>query len=491
MKLTKLISSLQSPDIRGADNMEVSDICCHSKKISPGSLFVAIPGFVADGRNYVPDAVKAGASAVVFEGEFFDNLRATQIRVSGARLALAQLSAAWFEHPTDGLYLAGVTGTNGKTTLTYLLEAVFQAAGKKTGVVGTVNARFGSTILEAGQTTPESRDLQEIFSRMKKEGVTHAAIEASSHAIFQGRVAECSFDSCVFTNLTQDHLDFHKTMEEYYLSKEELFLHYLADSPKKNKLAIVGADGAYGARLREGLKENKLAVQTYGLRSHNDIYPGQHQIGIDGIRAEVICGKRKLKITSNLFGKFNLLNILAGVAVGAHAGLTDRQIEEGITNCRAVPGRLERIDDPKKGKLIFVDYAHTPDALKNVLECLRETAKGKIITVFGCGGDRDKTKRPLMGFEAGSLSDVSVVTSDNPRTEDPAAIIREILPGVKKTGKKFVVEEDRKTAIIKALEMAGKGDVVLIAGKGHEDYQIIGKTKNHFSDQEIARDMVT
>lgn len=487
MRLTSLLQSLQAPEIRGSVDLEVTDVCYHSKKVTNGSLFVAIPGFAADGRRFVSEAVAAGAKAVVFEGEFFDNLRATQIRVSGARLALAKLSATWFDHPTDDLTLAGVTGTNGKTTLTYLLEALWKAAGKKTGVVGTVNTRFGSTIWHSSQTTPESRDLQEIFSDMRKEKVTHAVMEASSHAICQGRIEKCSFDVCLFTNLTQDHLDFHKTMEEYYKSKEELF-NTLVRSPKKNKLAIIGMEDAYGERLRDEVKE-KLPFLTYGF-GECDIHPVNYEIGLSGIQALVQAGKREISIESVLFGRFNLLNIMAAVGVGIHSGLTDRQIAEGIKNCRAVPGRLERIDDPKGGRLIFVDYAHTPDALKNVLEAIRKTAKGKIVTVFGCGGDRDKTKRPLMGFEAGRLSDVCVVTSDNPRTEEPGSIIGEILPGVEETGKKFLVEEDRKKGIAKALELAGRGDVVLIAGKGHEDYQIIGKTKNHFSDQETVREMV-
>ncbi|MDO8519703.1 MAG: UDP-N-acetylmuramoyl-L-alanyl-D-glutamate--2,6-diaminopimelate ligase [Deltaproteobacteria bacterium] len=483
--LSELIRLLGYAQVRGPADIALTGISCHSKKVAAGNLFVAIPGFSADGREYVPEAEAAGAAAVVFEGKFFDNLRATQIRVSGARLALAQLSAAWFKNPTDGLYLAGVTGTNGKTTLTYLLEAMWQGAAKKTGVVGTVNARYGSIIREAGQTTPESRDLQEIFFEMKNAGVTHAAIEASSHAIIQERVTGCAFDACVFTNLTQDHLDFHGTMEDYYLSKEKLFARHLKASSKKNRVAVIGVDDEYGKRLA---KIEGVPVLTYGKGKEAALHPEQVKVGLDGIYGEISCDGTRIELESPLFGRFNLLNILAAAGVGLHSGLLANEVAEGIKKCRAIPGRLERIEDPK-GRLIFVDYAHTPDALKNVLTALRETGR-KIVTVFGCGGDRDRTKRPLMGFEAGNLSDVCVVTSDNPRTENPREIIDEILPGVKQTGKKFIVEEDRKKGIEKALELAGSGDVVLIAGKGHEDYQIIGKAKHHFSDQEIVRELM-
>ncbi|MBI4411822.1 MAG: UDP-N-acetylmuramoyl-L-alanyl-D-glutamate--2,6-diaminopimelate ligase [Deltaproteobacteria bacterium] len=493
MNLSVLLQALGHYEVRGAVDVPIQGICYHSREAEPGFLFVAIPGSKADGRNYVHEATAKGAAAVVFEGAFFDNLRATQVRVLGARLALANLAAAFFVHPTESFYLAGITGTNGKTTLTYLIEAIGQAAGLKTGVMGTINYRFGDVRLDAGQTTPESLDLQRLFSRMRHEKVTNVSMEVSSHAAMQRRVENCHFNSCVFTNLSRDHLDFHGTMEEYYQAKEKVFTHYLALSAKKNKLAIVCTERVHGKRLVKKCESLGIPTVTYGLKKGNDLYPVRFHERPDGFEAELRSARGPIKIVSRLIGRFNLLNIMAAVMAGLHSGCEIGAIEKGIAGMPPPPGRLERIEDPK-GRFIFVDYAHTPDALRSVLTELKRTGN-RIITVFGCGGDRDRGKRPKMGFETARLSDICLVTSDNPRTEDPGKIIAEILPGVKKGGLRplkksggYLVEIDRKKAIGRALKLAKKGDVVLIAGKGHEDYQIMGTKKIHFSDHEVIKD---
>lgn len=497
MDLKKLLSVCGPHEVRGSTEIKVTGISYDSRSVVPGDMFFAIPGFATDGRQYVSEAIQKGATALVFEGEFFDKLRATQIRVSGVRGALGRMSAEFFVHPTKDMYLAGVTGTNGKTTFTYLVEALWQEAGKNSGVVGTVNTRYAGCVVPANQTTPETRDLQSMFASMRKKGVTNAALEVSSHALSQGRVRECHFDAAVFTNLTQDHLDYHGTLEDYYLAKESFFTDYLVESSKPNKSAIVCLESAYGKRLVEKIKRSNLKIQTYGLASGADIFPKKLKLDWSGIHAELEVGSQKMKIESPLMGFYNVLNMEAAILVGMHSGLSEKEIVQGISNFQLVPGRMERVPDPKGGRHVFVDYAHTPDALANVLAMLKALQPSKMVVVFGCGGDRDPLKRPLMGFEVAKVADVSVVTSDNPRTEEPSRIISQILPGIEKAGQKpfngkkgYLVVEDRREAIGRALEMVGKNDVVLIAGKGHEDYQILGKEKFHFSDQEVVKEFL-
>lgn len=490
--LSDYLQELKDYEIKGDANITISGITSNSGEVRPGFIFVAIPGFKVDGKNFVEKAVQKGAVAIVFEGPFFDKLKTTQIRVSGARLALARLSSAFYGHPTEAFYLTGVTGTNGKTTLTYLLEALWQNAGQKTGVIGTVNVRFGLTVLQTpNQTTPESRDLQRFFSEMRSEKVEKVCMEVSSHGIDLGRVEGCQFDSAVFTNLSQDHLDYHQTLENYYQAKEKLFIEALRQSSKRNKLAVICTEDRFGKRLLKMTDRNKLKRISYGFKKDNDIYPENLKMSLKGFKARVIHPTFKgklgnLKIETPLIGEFNVLNTLAAVAVGLHSGLTEKEIQKALRNFKGVPGRLECIKD-SRGRLIFIDYAHTPDALKNVVMTLKKLVVGRMITVFGCGGDRDKTKRSKMGYQAALFSDVCIVTSDNPRTEDPNQIIQEILPGIRRAGKKYLIEPDRKAAISKALKMAKKGDLVLIAGKGHENYQIFGTTKHHFSDKEVVK----
>ncbi len=497
MKLAELLTSLTDFQIRGSTDIDVAGIAYNSNEVKPGWMFVAIPGQKTDGRNFIPQAVAKGATTLVIEGEFFDKLRATQIRVRGARASLARLSAPFFVHPTRDFYLMGVTGTNGKTTLTYLMDTLWQRAGFKSGLIGTIACRFGGAEFPAACTTPESRDLQEIFSRMRNGGVQKVCMEVSSHGLELSRVEGCQFNASVFTNLTRDHLDFHRSMENYFCSKEKLFFHHLKDSSKKNKMAFVGLDDPWGKKLVQKLRKNSFPFATYGMTSQSrDYFPRKFSYSLQGIRAEVRTPYGPLFLESPLVGEFNLLNLMAGIAVGFHSGLSAPQIQEGIGHFQGAPGRLERIEDPG-GRKIFVDYAHTPDALKNVLQTLRALKPERIITLFGCGGDRDKGKRARMGYQAAFLSDVCLVTSDNPRTEDPQGIINQIMPGVRRASLRpfrekrgYLVEPDRKQAIQKALEMSGPRDVLLIAGKGHEDYQIVGSIKFPFSDQKIVRELM-
>lgn len=496
MKLKELLKTIDSYEVRGSDDILVSDICYHSQQTKVGSLFVAIPGFKKNAREFIQDAVRRGAQAVVFEGEFFDNLRATQVRVSGARLTLARLAAAFFVHPSRNFYLAGITGTNGKTTMTYLMESLWQEGGFKAGAVSTVDIRFNQSHIKTDQTTPESRDLQFLFAKMIKEGVEKVCMEVSSHGVDLARVAECDFDAGVFTNLSQDHLDFHHSMDAYFESKARFFTEHLLQSCKKHKLALICYENPYGKKLIKKLKDQEITLWTYGMDKKCDFYVHSIHLGLDLTKAKLTTPAGEITLEIPLLGRFNLLNVAAAVALAMHSGQGIGDIRKGLQHLPFVPGRMERIAD-SRGRYIYVDYAHTPDALKNVLEMLREVTAKRIFVVMGCGGDRDRSKRPMMGYEAGRLGDVVMVTSDNPRSEDPAKILADIMPGIKKSGlgpykknRGYFVEGDRKAAIQKVLELASKGEVVLVAGKGHEDYQILGNTRIHFSDQEVIKEFL-
>lgn len=465
--------------VRGELDFEITDVCYHADAVQPGALFVAIPGTRSDGRNFVAKAIERGAVAVVVEGPFFDNLEIPQIRVSGARRALARLAAVFFAYPSREFYLAGVTGTNGKTTLTYLMEALWQAVGCKTGITGTISTRINDREIPSCQTTPESRDLQAVFALMRQDQVTRVCIEASSHALEQERVQDCEFDAAVFTNLSQDHLDYHSSMEDYFQAKKKLFVEGLQASGKKNKLALINIDDEYGARLQQELA-GILPVHSYGRSHQAQSFPISFQSSITGTKARLKTSAGELDLLVPLIGEFNLMNVLAAVELALHSGMSIDEIKK--VPLRSAPGRLERIET--NGVHVFIDYAHTPDALDQVTHCLKMLAPKKLITVFGCGGDRDRGKRPKMGLAVAKHSDVIIVTSDNPRSEAPMKIIEDILPGLGR--KKYFIEVDRAKAIALALQQASADDVVLIAGKGHEDYQIIGDEKRPFSDKAVV-----
>ena len=471
-----------------------------SRNIQPGWVFAAIPGMLRDGNDFVPAALQAGAVAVISEKPPRDDAGQTAwIRVRDARKALAVTAAAVNGNPTERLALVGITGTNGKTTLTFLLEAIARAAGKEPGVVGTITYRWTDKEIIADRTTPEASQLQSTFRAMVEDGVTHVFAEISSHGLQLKRIDGCRFDVAVFTNLTQDHLDFHQDMEDYYRAKKLLFTDLLATSTKAGKTAVVNLDDQYGRRLAGEVTD--LTVMGFGTSPGGAVYPEHYQLGSDGISARVCTPSGTITVNSRLSGAFNLSNILAACAVSEALGFDHTAVSRGIESAEVIPGRLERVPSP--AGCIFVDYAHTPQALKNVLDALRPMVSGRVITLMGCGGDRDKTKRPIMGMEAAAGSDFVVVTSDNPRSEDPLTIIDQIVPGVRDMGyseyenvpadkplpsKGYCVIPDRKEAVFWAVKRLGSNDGLLVAGKGHETYQEIKGVRHDFDDRRVVRE---
>jgi murE/murF fusion protein len=490
VKLSILIDKALSPD------PDITSVHYRAQDVGQGGLFVAIAGHTADGHDYADEAIERGAAAIVTQKPMKKN--AVIIETGNTRKALGSIAAKYYGNPSEKLVLIGVTGTNGKTTITYLIESILAAAGYKTGVIGTINYRYSGKIFQNPVTTPESLDLQRIFNEMLTDGVSHAVMEVSSHAIDLFRIESCFFDAAIFTNLTQDHLDYHKDMESYWNCKKKLFTELVFSGPKKDKaFAVINCDDKKGKELAAVIDKKCI---TTGSCPECSVFCKDFVLGPAGIKALVSTPRGDFKIESDLVGKHNIENILsaAGTAYGLDIPL--EIIKTGIEAVSTIPGRLERIKNDS-GISVYVDYAHTPDALKNVISSLKPVTKGRLIVVFGCGGDRDRTKRPLMGEIAATLSDLAVITSDNPRNEDPAEIIKEISSGIgphkthryqaeeltvffSKQG--FTVEPDRRKAIRLALRVARKNDTVLIAGKGHETYQIIGKKTIRFDDREEA-----
>jgi UDP-N-acetylmuramoyl-L-alanyl-D-glutamate--2,6-diaminopimelate ligase len=457
---------------------EVAAVEHDSRRVQAGALFVALRGAVADGHQFVDAALRKGALAVVSERE--PPPGTPWVRVPDAREALAELAAAFYGRPGEQLELIGVTGTNGKTTTTFLIDAALRAAGHKVGLLGTVQYRVGDRLLDASRTTPESADLQALMHEMVAAGCSHAVMEVSSHALALKRVHGCAFGVAVFTNLTRDHLDFHADMDAYFGAKRVLFDTLL----RPDGTAVINADDDRAAELRSVAKGR---VWTFGLERHADFRGHDVRLSLAGTRFHATTPFGILAVETPLLGRFNVENVLAALAAALAAGVpTDRALQ-GIASVRGVPGRLERVDCGQDF-LVVVDYAHTDDALKNLLETVRELGPSRVITVFGCGGDRDRTKRPLMGAVASRLSDVVIVTSDNPRSEPPEAILEEIQRGMnggRKAERHAIV--DRREAIARALELARTGDAVVIAGKGHETYQVLGTDKVPFDEREIVR----
>ena len=491
MRLKELIKGAGYTIPGGAD-AEVSGVTADSRKVSQGTVFVAIKGGKSDGAGFAFEAMKNGAVAIVSEKEAPET-GVPLIIVSDAREAVGRLSSVFFGAPSEKLTMAGVTGTNGKTTVTYLIESIFRAAGYRPGLIGTVSYRHGAKTIEAKYTTPEAEDLQKLLSDMLSSGVTHCVMEVSSHSIEQKRISGCRYDARVFTNLTPEHLDYHGTMEGYFAAKRKFFSH---DYAKKGAASVVNIDDKWGAMLCKEA-ENPLG---YSIAEKTDIYPKEYSITSGGIKAVLATPKGDVYVNSPFIGEHNLQNIMAAAGAGAALDMPVEAIENGINSLKAVPGRLESVS-PGSGITAYVDYAHTPDALERVLKVFNNLPHaGRIITVFGCGGNRDRTKRPVMGEIAVRLSHLTIVTSDNPRNEDPLEIIKEIesgIRGVKKyTDNEKVIEKgymavpDRGEAILKAVEAAEKGDTILVAGKGHEDYQIIGDTRLHFDDREALRNIL-
>jgi UDP-N-acetylmuramoyl-L-alanyl-D-glutamate--2,6-diaminopimelate ligase len=483
----RLLDALADKRVLGQLPAEVLGVAYDSRKVAPGEIFVAIPGLKQDGRRYVEDALARGATAVVLEGaDLLEGRSVARVLVGSARAALARLARAYFGHPSGSLTVIGITGTNGKTTTSYLVDGLLAAQGRRTGLIGTVQYRIGALSIPAGQTTPEALETQQLLRRMVDEGVTGVAMEVSSHALALSRVEGIDFDVAVFTNLTQDHLDFHVTMDAYRDAKRHLFA-LLAAGHKPTRTAVVNADDASGLAMVADLPLHTL---TYGVRGRADVRPTRWSSGAEGIRMNVRTPAGHLDIASPLVGEHNVENLLAATGVGIALGMDPALIARALGSVGSVPGRFERVEAGQPF-LVVVDYAHTPDALERTLETARKLRGpgGRLAVVFGCGGDRDRGKRPLMGGIAARLADRVWVTSDNPRSEPPEAIIADIVAGIPGgiALDRHETIPDRKAAIQRALTWAGAGDVVVIAGKGHETYQIIGSDVLPFDDRAQAR----
>ena len=503
MELARLIEGVEIKKIAGDLRKEINGIAYHSKQVREDFLFAAIRGAEADGHQFVKEAIERGAEAVVLEEEQKVSNR-TMVLVPDSRRALAKISSNFYGDPSSKVILIGITGTNGKTTTTYLLESIFKKAGWNVGVIGTINYRFGQKTTPAPNTTPESLDLQRILWEMVREGTSHVIMEVSSHGLDLSRVLGCQFDGVVFTNLTSEHLDYHKTLERYFESKKRLFSDHLIKSLKEGRFAVTNHDDPRGGEMVKGID---LPIIRYGLTPSCDVTADRLTSSFEGLSCRIKTPRGDLSIHSKLTGDFNLYNILAAVAVGTAMEVPLEILKEGVEELEGVSGRFEKVEN-KRGIHVIIDYAHTHDALERVLLGLKNILKdgtqnnGKMITVFGCGGDRDRTKRPLMGEVAGRYSDLAILTSDNPRTEDPLAILDEVEKGLKslhlkewdedeikswRSGKGYLKVPDRREAIRTAIRLALPSDTVLIAGKGHEDYQIIGKKKFPFDDRIEAK----
>jgi UDP-N-acetylmuramoyl-L-alanyl-D-glutamate--2,6-diaminopimelate ligase len=465
-----------------AIDMSIAQVTCDSRKVLAGALFVAIQGVTTDGNLYAKDAAARGASVILSADPVPSDWisRAAWIQVREPRKALAVAAANFFGRPASALQLVAVTGTNGKTTTSSVIDSIIKASGAKTGLFGTIAYHTPLGDYPAPNTTPESVDLQSFFAEVRDAQGTHAVLEASSHALALDRLWGCHFAAAVFTNLTRDHIDFHRTFDDYFAAKRHLFEGTGAGTPD---FAVINTDDEWGKKLK-GLARNTL---TYGITNGTDLAAKKFALSFNGLNFTAQTPNGKIQVQSSLVGRINVYNILAAIGAGIGLGFSNEIIEAGIRNLHAVAGRFQRIDQGQPF-LVVVDYAHTDDALENLIRTARElNAKGRIITMFGCGGSRDRTKRPIMGETSGRLSDLTILTSDNPRQEDPLKIISDIVVGMQKSTGKYLIEADRAKAIRLAIDEARAGDIVLLAGKGHEDYQIFADHTIHLDDRELAR----
>jgi UDP-N-acetylmuramoyl-L-alanyl-D-glutamate--2,6-diaminopimelate ligase len=479
--LNDLISSIRDLTASGPRDVEVQGLACDSRQVRPGFIYCALKGGKVDGAEFIDQAIDAGAVAILSDREA-SRTGVAWLRSPAPRRAMAALAAAFHGHPSRSLRVAGVTGTNGKTTIAFLLHHLIKASRGRAGLIGTVVYDDGLLQKPASHTTPESVDLQEWLARMVAHGCGGVAMEVSSHALVQQRVEGIAFDAAIFTNLTQDHLDFHGTMEAYYEAKALLF-DQLAGQADKKPTAVINSDDPAGRRLLTRLG-SRVRVLRYGLGASADYRATNVRFDATGTQYQLEVGERKLLVRLPLIGRFNVYNSLAALAGATACGLNLREAVAHLAQAPQVPGRLECVSG-KRSFRVFVDYSHTPDALENALTTLRELGPRRLLAVFGCGGDRDAGKRPLMGAVAARLADYSILTSDNPRGEPPAAIIDEIKAGF--TSAAFEIIEDRRQAIGRAIDLAQDGDIVLLAGKGHEDYQILGDRTIEFDDRQVAR----
>ena len=472
MELQKLLAGIEVVQCSAKMDTDIKSVRYSSRDVQPGDLFVAIPGFATDGHKYIPDAVARGAAAVLCEKQMPEN--APWVQVKDARLALAQLGANFYDHPAQKLKMIGVTGTNGKTSVTYLLKELLErATGAKVGLIGTICNMIGGEVLPTERTTPESFELQALLSQMQKAGCEYVVMEVSSHALELHRVAGIRFLVGAFSNLTEDHLDFHKTMENYRLAKAKLFR--ICDR------GVFNLDDPTAPKM---IGDAACQVYTVSTGAAADLRAQQILLESDRIEMDLVEGEQRKHLKLGIPGRFTVSNSLLALGIARQLGIGLDTAVEALSHARGVKGRIEVVPTPGKEYTVLIDYAHTPDGLENVLRSVRDFAKGRLIALFGCGGDRDRAKRPMMGEIAAKEADLVIVTSDNPRTEVPEAIIADILGGMEHSPTPYVVEPDRRKAIRLALSLGKKNDIIVLAGKGHEDYQIIGKEKYHLDERE-------
>lgn len=488
MKLAELLDVLGQNIISLGDmDIDITGIAYDSRKVMPGMIFVAIPGGNFDGHNFILQALESGAAAIICERET-DTGDKPRIMVPDSRRALAALSARLYNYPDRRLRLIGVTGTNGKTTTTTIIKWLLESVGHKVGLVGTISNLAGEEMLPATHTTPESLELFELFATMEAKGCDYLVIEASSHALAQGRVSACNFAGAVFTNLTQDHLDYHGTMTNYCDCKVELF-RLLDPQAGANRYGVVNFDDSY---CQSFISSTAVPVWTYGAGTADcelDLKLLHYSSSARGMDYTVLYNNRKYEVHIPLIGQFNIYNTMAAMTTALAEGLEIEDIISLLAQAPQVPGRFELIDEGQDFTVV-VDYAHTPDGLENLLQAAQQLKPRRLLTVFGCGGNRDAGKRPIMGRIAGAISDVAIITSDNPRFEDPYDIIAQIEAGIKGVCSNYLVEADRGRAVAMAIKMAEPGDMIVLAGKGHEDYQVIGDEKMPFDDREYTRQMI-
>ena len=470
-------------------NADVSGVEYDSRRVKPGCVFMAMRGESSDGNRYIDQAIQAGAVAVITDSSTEKPRESVAWAVvPHGRRALARVSANFYKRPAERIAITGITGTNGKSTTAFLIEAILTAAGRKSALIGTIEYHVAGHVYPAPHTTPEALELARLLNEALGQGATDAVMEVSSHALAQQRIFGIPFDVAVFTNLTRDHLDYHKTMEEYFAAKRVLFEGCGTDAPR---VAVTNLDDESGAKLAEFSRRRSSEVLSYGWE-HGDFHVENVEVSPRGTRFDVVTPEEKITVFSPLIGRVNVYNILAAAAAGFARGCNTAAIVRGVEALTHVPGRFERVDCGQPFTVV-VDYAHTDDALRNLTALAREFvsragSKGRVLTVFGCGGDRDRAKRPLMGEAAGRGSDIAVLTSDNPRSEDPLAIINDALVGLQKTSVKYCVEPDRRRAIALAIGEARPGDIVLLAGKGHEKVQMTREGARPFDDVEVARE---
>ena len=470
MKLNDLLAGIEILETNAPMELDVAGVRYASNQVQPGELFVAVPGYATDGHKYIPDAVRRGAAVILCEREM--PAGTPWVRVASSRQALAKLGANWFGHPANTMQVIGVTGTNGKTSVTYLLKALLEGAiGAKVGLIGTICNLIGDEELPTERTTPESLEVQGILAKMRDAGCTHVVMEVSSHALYLHRVDEIPFRVGAFTNLTEDHLDFHKTMENYRRAKAMLFT-------RCEKGVFDLDDPAAEAMMRDATCQ----CYTVGTTAAAQLVGEKIDLAADHVALTLREGAAAARLRLGIPGRFTVSNALVAVGIARQLGIGLDAAAKALAGAKGVKGRIEVVPTPGKDYTVLIDYAHTPDGLENVLRSVRDFCKGRLIVLFGCGGDRDRAKRPIMGRIAEQLADVVIVTSDNPRTEEPMAIIRDILAGMKQ--KPALVEENRRAAIRQALRYAQKGDIVVLAGKGHETYQILGTEKTHLDERE-------